>query len=105
MGSASSSLEDRPIVIVGHDIEMDISYLKTLGVFIDTDKYDIADTQTMHQNYRRRFQGAKLQDVLGDLQLTSRYLHNAGNDAVYTLRAMIALAFRTRDHSLEKLAA
>ncbi|TPX12057.1 uncharacterized protein E0L32_007172 [Thyridium curvatum] len=104
MGSASSSLEDRPIVIVGHDIEMDISYLKTLGVFIDTDKYDIADTQTMHQNYRRRFQGAKLQDVLGDLQLTSRYLHNAGNDAVYTLRAMIALAFRTREHSLEKLA-
>ena len=40
-------------------------------------------------------------NVLAYLGISYRYLHNAGNDAVYTLQAMVALAVKKRVMSLE----
>jgi hypothetical protein len=51
-----------------------------------------ADTREMHQHYRKLSQGRGLSDVLNDFDIHHKHLHNAGNDANYTLKAGIACA-------------
>lgn len=54
------------------------------------------DTKDMHQAWREETQGRSLVFVLQDLDIPSKNLHNAGNDAAYTLRAMLGLAVRAK---------
>lgn len=94
----------RPIVLVGHDIASDINYLNSM----DTDIGDIpgfsctADTKDMHQLWRESSIGRSLGNILDDLLIPHTHLHNAGNDATYTLQAMLALALRARLSELHK---
>ncbi|CAG9972212.1 unnamed protein product [Clonostachys byssicola] len=84
----------RSIALVGHDIHQDIRYLFSLGIdlaSIDSIKKTI-DSQVLHQVLRELDCGRGLSAVLSDLGISSRNLHNAGNDAVFTLRASIGLA-------------
>lgn len=94
----------RPVVLVFHESSADISYLEKLGYSIYKAKNvaEIADTREMHQFVSRNKDGRSLGSVLDYLGVPSRDLHNAGNDAVYTLRAMIGLAVKKRLMSLEK---
>lgn len=92
-------------MLVFHDSEADIKYLEVI-------KYDVAkanvleivDTRDMYQHRVKANNPASLERVLADLNIQSRYLHNAGNDAVYTMQAMIGLAFQQRKKSLERAA-
>ncbi|KAK3375320.1 hypothetical protein B0H63DRAFT_482574 [Podospora didyma] len=90
--------EKRPVVLVFHESKEDVKYLRTLGYDISGAKnvIDLADTREMHQYIQRELTSTKLQTILGSLNISCRYLHNAGNDAAYTLRAMIALAVKKR---------
>lgn len=50
------------------------------------------DTQGMHQAWKKTERARSLEVALSDLGIENRNLHNAGNDAVYTLRAMMGIA-------------
>ncbi|TDZ68317.1 Good for full DBP5 activity protein 2 [Colletotrichum trifolii] len=88
----------RNIVLVGHDLNSDLSYLASMKV----NPWDVRgmmrclDTKDMHQVFRQATQGRNLGFVCQDLDIRCKNLHNAGNDAAYTLRAMLGLAVRTR---------
>lgn len=89
---------NRTLILVGHDIAADLNYLQDIDVnpgqlpgFLGC-----ADTKDMHQAWRSCPSGCNLGAVCGDLEIPTRNLHNAGNDAAYTLQAMLALAVRAR---------
>lgn len=92
----------RNIVIVGHDVEMDVKLIYSVDVDIHQlpGLVDIADSQRMHQHYQKVINGQKLGTVLTDLGIKHSFLHNGGNDAVYTLQSLLALALRRRQYSL-----
>jgi hypothetical protein len=84
----------REIALVGHDIQQDIRYLSSIGVELaDMQRVTrVLDSQAMHQVWRDIDNGRGLQALLNDLGITAHHLHNAGNDAVFTLRALIGIA-------------
>lgn len=86
----------RKIVLVGHDIKSDIKFLKS----IDFDVYDlqnlheIVDSALMFRVLKREMNTRSLGSILADVGIIGWNLHNAGNDAVYTLQAVIAVAIK-----------
>jgi DNA polymerase III alpha subunit (gram-positive type) len=94
----------RPVVLVFHDSASDIKFLQALKYDVAEAKnvLEIVDTRDMYQHGAAANQPPGLERVLTELNIPYRYLHNAGNDAVYTLQAMISLAFRSRHESLER---
>ncbi|KAK0630735.1 hypothetical protein B0T17DRAFT_487756 [Bombardia bombarda] len=101
---ASGIERKRPVVLVFHDSAQDIKYLQTLkyDIYEAKNVIEIADTREMQQYVSRSQNPSKLLSILVTLDIPYRYLHNAGNDAVYTLFAMIGLAVKKRLASLEK---
>jgi len=91
--------QHRPTVLVGHDVEQDIAHLQKIGynVYKNPCIIDVADTKHIHQHLRGRNDAASLARLLDDMLITYKYLHNAGNDAVYTLQGLIALAFKKHE--------
>jgi hypothetical protein len=105
----------RNIILVGHNITADITYLRKLdckaikpksGGDLDDPFDDTIDTQPkfletldtdfLYRVLKRDMQGSSLGKVLLDLGLTGWNLHNAGNDARYTMEAMIGIALKSR---------
>ncbi|PHH71740.1 hypothetical protein CDD83_5108 [Cordyceps sp. RAO-2017] len=88
--------EQRELLFVAHDAGQDVRYLSSIGF----DVLELAgmqgqvDTMAVHQAWRNGNNGRSLRSVLCDLGIPSKNLHNAGNDAVYTMRAMIGLAVK-----------
>ena len=92
------------MVLTGHDVESDIRFLRKIG-------YEVDNLSTLHkphvdtQNLYRALQGKKLQksnltrvnnavglsSILEEYDIPPFGLHNAGNDATYTLQAMLAM--------------
>ncbi|KAI9166682.1 ATP-dependent DNA helicase II subunit [Paramyrothecium foliicola] len=94
----------RPLVIVGHDVKQDVQYLSEMGIEITklAGLRAVIDSQALHQAWRATDSQRSLLAVLGDLGMSSQHLHNAGNDAVYTLRATIGIAVRqSREQLIE----
>jgi hypothetical protein len=58
----------------------------------ETDMIGKLDSQVLHQAWQDSDSKRSLSTVLNDLEFRHTHLHNAGNDAVYTLRAVIGLA-------------
>jgi DNA polymerase III alpha subunit (gram-positive type) len=81
------------VVLVGHDIQSDIQYLSRVG--FETNQLPgligNIDTQSIYRAYKDDGQSRSLGYVLSQLGIAYKNLHNAGNDAVYTLRAMTAI--------------
>ncbi|GAP87747.1 putative qde-2-interacting protein [Rosellinia necatrix] len=90
------SRDQRPIIIVGHDIGQDLNYLKKIGYNPWGVKQivDEIDTKAMFQRVERSMNGRGLAMMCAELGIFGRNYHNAGNDAVYTLQAAIALAIK-----------
>ncbi|KAK8035966.1 qde-2-interacting protein [Apiospora marii] len=82
------------VVMVGHELFADLKYLRDLGFNLWNSPLflDEADTKEMFQRVRRDTSGRKLTVICNELGIPGRNFHNAGNDAVYTLRAMITMA-------------
>lgn len=84
---------ERDIVLVGHDVGSDDKYLANVGYNLAAKNIVFrADSKDLHQHLKSADQGRGLTTVLADFGIDSKNLHNAGNDAVYTLRAVIACA-------------
>ncbi|KAK3333439.1 hypothetical protein B0T19DRAFT_126065 [Cercophora scortea] len=103
---ANDAGKKRPVVLVFHDQGQDIKYLNTLGYDImkAENVLEIVDTREMHQYIVRADNPTSLCSILVLLGIPYRYLHNAGNDAVYTMQAMIGLAIKRRLSGLAKAA-
>lgn len=92
----------REVVFVGHDVKQDIQHLNS----VDFDVYrmenllEIVDNQKLHQHRSKFDNGQSLCTVLAGLKISSQFLHNAGNDAVYTLQSFLRLAVLKRQESL-----
>jgi DNA polymerase III alpha subunit (gram-positive type) len=95
--------KQRPVVLVFHESSADLKYLDTVGYNSDNAEniVEVVDTREMHQYAVRSNNSASLASVLGSLEIQYKHLHNAGNDAVYTLQAMVGLAVKKRLSSLE----
>ncbi|KAK5113259.1 hypothetical protein LTR62_003596 [Meristemomyces frigidus] len=85
---------NRNVVFVAHNAGSDVSYLKQLGFDISACKNVLAtiDTQKLAGGSKRRSIG--LNRLLLSLNLEPVNLHNAGNDAAYTMHAMLLMAVR-----------
>ena len=111
MRISSSSSDDgstRNIVFVGHNPSADIGFLQELEVPVFTELKDrpvfleIVDTAEIFRVSRQEKTVRSLGTILAGLGVTGWYLHNAGNDARYTLQAMTMLAvssYRVRSYS------
>lgn len=83
----------RDLVVVGHNVEGDLNYLSKVGVDVGSLRFMLrVDSMTLHQTWRKLTNGKGLEAVLSDLCISHKNLHNAGNDAVYSLRAVLGVA-------------
>lgn len=91
-----SSEDRRPVIMVGHDLSHDLRYLRKLGynIWRVPQFSDEIDTQSMFKSLERERNGRGLASVCSELGIQGYHFHNAGNDAAYTLRAMVAMAVR-----------
>lgn len=58
----------------------------------------------MYRAFRDEENPRNLGSILADLDISASYLHNAGNDAVYTLQAMIGIAITAVEERQERKA-
>lgn len=82
-------------VLVGHSLRGDVAWLALHGV--DVAGVETVDTEQVHRLLRR--EGGLVRGLLRTMQIPHLNLHNAGNDAYYTLLAALAYldpAQRTR---------
>ena len=85
-------LRDKPSLFVGHQIAGDIKWLKSLGVEFPESflpEEHILDTMKLFSLSHGR-NGGSLKNVLKLVDIPHANLHNAGNDAYYTLLAALA---------------
>lgn len=102
MSPKSESGQLRKVVVVGHDVKQDVQYLKSLDFDVSEmeNLLEIVDNQKLHQHRSKFYNGQSLCAVLAGLKISYRFLHNAGNDAVYTLQSLLRLAVLKRQESL-----
>lgn len=88
--------ERRNIVIVGHDVGADVRYCRKMGfdIYNRGNLIDTVDTAQMHRMHTQDPNPRSLGQALLDCGIDGWNLHNAGNDAVYTLQTMLALAIK-----------
>ena len=86
--------EKRNVVFVGHGAGNDKSYLKHVGFDMDVDANvsRTMDTQVVAGGTKKN--AVALQRLLLSLGLDAVNLHNAGNDAAYTLQALVTMVLR-----------
>lgn len=86
----------RNIILVGHDIMTDVNYLRKIGYdpYNLSNLQELIDTSSMYRAFKREPHPRNLGSILATLDIAGWYLHNAGNDAVYTLQAMIGIAIK-----------
>ncbi|KAK5940303.1 hypothetical protein PMZ80_007723 [Knufia obscura] len=109
--------DSRNLLLIGHDINGDITYLSTLGSFIfgsgpvasspertASRRHKVLssirerlDTVVLHKSLSKDDQAKSLMKLCHELHITAWYAHNAGNDARYTLEAFIKLVIKARE--------
>ncbi|KAL8714133.1 MAG: hypothetical protein Q9220_001861 [cf. Caloplaca sp. 1 TL-2023] len=94
----ATSLPKRKLILVGHDIRMDIDYLRKIGYDVSnlSNIIEALDTADLYRAWKHQQNPTKLGTILCDLELVGWNLHNAGNDAAYTLQALIGIAIAAR---------
>ncbi|KAI9816462.1 MAG: hypothetical protein M1827_001594 [Pycnora praestabilis] len=93
--------EKRNIVLVGHDTSMDIKYLQGMGYnpLNLSNLLEISDTASLFRALKHETDLRSLGMILYEFDLTGWNLHNAGNDAAYTLQAMITISIKALQQS------
>ncbi|KAF7121900.1 hypothetical protein CNMCM5793_009454 [Aspergillus hiratsukae] len=90
--------EKRSLILVGHNISMDVKYLATLGIPVFEDVasafLERVDTAELYRIIRSETNQRSLAGILGELGIIGWNLHNAGNDARYTLEALVRMICR-----------
>jgi hypothetical protein len=80
----------RDVVVVGHGLGNDDKYLRTLGFSFRSapNVIGVTDTQRLASTGTQ----VSLKKLLAALQIEAVNLYNAGNDAVYTMQALVKMA-------------
>ncbi|QIW95477.1 hypothetical protein AMS68_000995 [Peltaster fructicola] len=93
LDDASLSDEPRKIVIIGHDIGNDIKYCHQIGFSIlnRSSIIEVLDTAIMYRAFTKDNDQRSLGTIMLDFDLDAWHLHNAGNDAVYTMWALLGM--------------
>lgn len=86
-----------PCMLVGHDVEIDISRLGELGVVIPH-HVQVLDTQKIYSQ-THGVKGDSFKNALRNVRQPYASLHNAGNDAYYT----VLLAMRLCDPLVRRM--
>ncbi|GAB7339866.1 hypothetical protein MBLNU457_6399t1 [Dothideomycetes sp. NU457] len=88
--------EKRNIIFVGHNPGADIAFLKQMGYDMNTlsNLVEVMDTALLHRCLTQEVNPRSLGNVLADLDIAGWNLHNAGNDAFFTLEAMLAICVK-----------
>ncbi|MGI4815309.1 MAG: hypothetical protein ACRYGG_18525, partial [Janthinobacterium lividum] len=79
-----------PTVVVAHDIAGDLRMLGKLGVDVPNPVYGIDTKKLFEASYGRK--GANVAAMLAATRIPYARLHNAGNDAYYTLLAALKMS-------------
>ncbi|KAL8847317.1 MAG: hypothetical protein Q9221_007633 [Calogaya cf. arnoldii] len=92
----------RQLILVGHDIQMDINYLRKLGYDVSnlSNLIEALDTADLYRAWKHHQNPSKLGAILMEMEMVGWNLHNAGNDAAYTLQALIGIVIASRQSSL-----
>lgn len=91
----------RDIIVVGHGLGHDNRYLQSLEFSLDSVVNIIGDIDT--QKLARPKPPIGLKTLLAALEIEAVNLHNAGNDAVYTMQAFVKIA-KLKSHEPGRLA-
>lgn len=85
---------DRNIVLIGHGVSGDLAALSSLGFDFQSSIIGILDTTNIA--FELQISHSTLGRLLNELECprSTARLHNAGNDANFTLRALILLAIK-----------
>ncbi|EXJ55036.1 uncharacterized protein A1O5_12775 [Cladophialophora psammophila CBS 110553] len=120
--------KQRNIILVGHDVGTDLEHLRTLGSKIFTSSrgtypvaamdmtaneegcaktlasiIDALDTAPLYRVLQEETQNRNLASIMKDLGLPCYFPHNGGNDARYTLEALVAMLIKARlNHDKEQ---
>ncbi|KAK2739481.1 hypothetical protein FQN55_009446 [Onygenales sp. PD_40] len=100
----------RNIIFVAHDTQADLTYLRKLGckTFCNppaTAKrnptatpsiLETLDTSILFRVLKRTTDPTSLAKILLDLSITGWHLHNGGNDARYTMEAIVGITLKSR---------
>ncbi|KAL8995335.1 MAG: hypothetical protein Q9169_004910 [Polycauliona sp. 2 TL-2023] len=97
-----TNVPKRQLILVGHDIKMDIDYLRKLGYDVSnlSNLIEALDTSDLYRAWKHQQNPTKLGTILMDMEMIGWNLHNAGNDAAYTLQALIGIVLASRQSSL-----
>jgi DNA polymerase III epsilon subunit-like protein len=88
---------ERNIVFVGHNASSDKTFMTQLGFSLSADATVSRTVDTQHLAGGTKKSAIGLHRLLISLEVEPFNLHNAGNDAAYTLQAMVKMA--VRDHA------
>jgi len=98
--------DKRTIVLVGHDVAADVRFLLRMGYDVSNlstlhPSNPVIDTQKLYRAYQKikkpslvaaSQQAVSLAVAMEALDIAPFGLHNAGNDATYTMQVMIGMA-------------
>lgn len=96
MSAYGIAAERRNIVFLGHDTQQDVQYLQKAGYDVTnlSNLVEFQDTSTMYRAFSQESNPRNLGHVLYLCEVDAWNLHNAGNDAVFTLQAMLGLCVK-----------
>lgn len=101
--TADEEGEKRNIIFLGHDTKQDIAYLRKLGYDpSNLANIDFLDTVAMWRAVTGEQSARGLSHIMYSLELESWNTHNAGNDAVYTVHAMIGICIKDLEDKAKK---
>ncbi len=86
----------RNIVVVGHAVEGDLNFLQGMGYNARqlNNLVDTLDVGVIDRDIKGDTQSRALGSIIYDVNIIGWGLHNAGNDAVYSLQALLAMVVR-----------
>ncbi|KAL5453636.1 hypothetical protein PMIN06_005398 [Paraphaeosphaeria minitans] len=95
-GSNVGYSDKRDLVFLGHDTLTDVRYLQAIGFdpLALPNLLEAQDSANLYRVWQRQEQITKLGRILEGFDIDGFGLHNAGNDAVYTVQSFLAICVR-----------
>lgn len=78
----------RPVVLIGHSVHNDVSWLHHAGVILDL---SVCDIGRAYQAQQVSVQQIGLRGMMNTLGIQHRNLHNAGNDVFYIMEVCLRM--------------
>ncbi len=94
VGMVQEEMDQGPFIIVAQDGIPDMDKLCQAGLNVNKEDLRILDTKELFCTFEGALEGRRLGVILYRLNLDFWNLHNAGNDARYTLEVLLAIVSR-----------